>query len=71
MIWNEVFKQKNTYDYYAIDYNRREKRFEEQNKSNIKLELKLKAIKVQSENVFNYLKKKNYKVKWLKIVIDQ
>ena len=46
------------YDYYIINYNRLEEKLWEQNKSNIGLKLKLKAIKTQFKDASNYLKKR-------------
>ena len=59
------------YDYYAVDYNKLEERLQEQNKSNIRLELELKATKAQFEDVFDYFKKESRRVEQLKTVIEQ
>ena len=54
-----------------MDFNRLKKRLWEQNKFNIRLKLKLEAIKVQFEDVSNYFKKKSHRIEQLKTVIDQ
>ena len=45
MIQDQVFKLMSTYNYYIIDCNRLEEKFQEQNESNIRLELELEVIK--------------------------
>ena len=70
MIWDWVFKLISTYNYYAIDFNRLEKRFWEQNEFNIKLKLKLKATRAQFKDISDYFKKKSYRVEQLEIVIN-
>ena len=57
------------YNYYMIDCNRFEEKLCKQNKSNTGL--KLKTIRPQFKNVFNYFKKKSCRIKQLEIVIDQ
>lgn len=61
----------NLYIYYAIDCNKLKKRLQKQNESNAGLELELKATKAQFEDVFDYLKKENRRVKRLKTIINQ
>ena len=70
MVWDWVFKLMSTYDYYAIDYNRLEKRLYEQNKFNTRLELELEAIKAQFEDASNYLKKESCRVERIETVIN-
>lgn len=45
IVWDQVFKLIITYNYYATNYNRLEKRFQKQSTSNIKLKIELEAIK--------------------------
>ena len=59
-----------TYDYYAINCNKLDKRLQEQNESNTKLKLELKAIRAQFKDISNYFKKESYRIKRLEIVID-
>ena len=60
-----------TYNYYVINCNRLEKRLQEQNEFNTRLELELKATKTQFEDAFDYFKKESCKIKQLKTIIDQ